>query len=93
MNRNWERERNYWLDHFGQYHPGSRRNSDKSGITPEDYIGIPTPLNLSIPAESALPHMALETQGRRVRSPEWPWCPRSRLRADPGTSGEGGSGR
>ena len=49
MKRNWERERNYWLDHFGQYHPGSRRNSDKSGITPDDYIGIPTPLNLSIP--------------------------------------------
>ena len=49
MNRNWERERNYWLDHFGQYHPGSRRNSDKSGITPEDYVGIPIPLNLSIP--------------------------------------------
>ena len=49
MNRNWERERNYWLDHFGQYHPGSRRNSNNSGITPEDYIGIPIPLNLSIP--------------------------------------------
>ena len=49
MKRNWERERNYWLDHFGQYHPGSRRNSDKSGITPDDYIGIPIPLNLSIP--------------------------------------------
>ena len=49
MNKNWERERNYWLDHFGQYHPGSRRNSDNSGITPEDYIGIPIPLNLSIP--------------------------------------------
>ena len=49
MKRNWEQERNYWLDHFGQYHPGSRRNSDNLGITPEDYIGIPIPLNLSIP--------------------------------------------
>ena len=49
MKRNWERERNYWLDHFGQYHPGIRRNPDSTEATPEDCVGIPVPLNLAIP--------------------------------------------
>ena len=49
MRRNWERERNYWLDHVGQYHPGSRRKSDNPRITSADYVGIPVPINLSIP--------------------------------------------
>ena len=49
MKRNWERERNYWLDHFGQYHPGNRRNSDALQIRPTEYVGIPVPPGLSTP--------------------------------------------
>ena len=49
MRRNWERERNYWLDHFGQYHPGMRRNPDCGGIGPKDTVGIPVPPNLVVP--------------------------------------------
>ena len=49
MRRNWERERNYWLDHVGQYHPGNRRNSAEGRITPADYVAIPVPMNLTIP--------------------------------------------
>ena len=49
MRRNWERERNYWLDHFGQYHPGNRRTSDDPRITPGDYVAIPVPMNITVP--------------------------------------------
>ena len=49
MKRNWERERNYWLDHMGQYHPGRRRRSKSGLITPRDYVAIPVPVNPSVP--------------------------------------------
>ena len=49
MKRNWERERNYWLDHFGQYHPGNRRTSDDPRITPGDYVAVPLPMNIRVP--------------------------------------------
>lgn len=51
MKRNWERERNFWLDHFRQYHPGRHGHPDGGGITTADYIGIPTPLNLAVPLQ------------------------------------------
>ena len=49
VRRNWEEERNFWLDHFGQYHPGIRRNRGRTGITPADCVGIPVPPDLAVP--------------------------------------------
>ena len=49
MKRNWEGERNFWLDHFRQYHPGVRRNHGRTGITPADCVGIPVPPDLAVP--------------------------------------------
>ena len=49
VKRNWEGERNFWLDHFGQYHPGIRRNHGRAGITPADCVGIPVPAGLAVP--------------------------------------------
>ena len=49
VKRNWEGERNFWLDHFGQYHPGIRRNHGRAGITPADCVGIPVPPDLAVP--------------------------------------------
>ena len=50
--RNWKGERNYWLDHFGQYWSGQRRRSFSHTITENDYIAIPIPWNLPTPLAS-----------------------------------------
>ena len=47
--RNWKGERNYWLEHFGQYCPGQRRRPSSHTITENDYIAIPIPWNLPTP--------------------------------------------
>ena len=44
-----EGQRNYWLDHFYQYFPGSRRPPNSPRITKRDYIGIPIPKNMPTP--------------------------------------------
>ncbi len=49
MKRNWKRERDYWLDRVGQYHPGNRRRSDSLRIVPADYAAIPPPVNPPVP--------------------------------------------
>ena len=46
---NWKGERDYWLDHFGQYHPGNKRNSNVPPLTSNDYVGTPIPINASTP--------------------------------------------
>ena len=51
MRRKWERERNYWLDHFGQYHPGSQRLSPDTPLTSADYVAIPLPLDTALPLQ------------------------------------------
>ena len=50
--RNWKGERNYWLEHFGQYCPGQRRRSSSHTITENDYIAIPIPWNMPTPLAS-----------------------------------------
>ena len=49
MKRHWEKERDFWLDHFRQYHPGTRRNPDSAAVTPADCVAIPVPMNLMLP--------------------------------------------
>ena len=51
MQRDREKERNYWLDHFGQYRPGSRRRPEAGPIGPGDYVGIPAPRDTEIPLQ------------------------------------------
>ena len=50
--RDWKGERNYWLEHFGQYSPGERPRSSSYTITENDYIGIPIPSNMPTPLAS-----------------------------------------
>ena len=49
MNRNWEGERDWWLDHFYQWVPGQRRRSKAAILTDSDYVAIPLPTNVPTP--------------------------------------------
>ena len=43
----WKDRRDWWLDHFFYYQPGDRRRSSRSKtITPNDYVAVPSPMNL-----------------------------------------------
>lgn len=45
----WKARRDWWLDHFFLYQPGDRRRSSRSKtITENDYVAIPSPVNLPI---------------------------------------------
>ena len=48
INRKWKAERDYWLDHYGQYHPGNKRTDNRLPLRSTDYIAIPTPWNLVV---------------------------------------------
>ena len=52
MKRNWRGERDWWLDHFFQWSPNSRRRSGSPRITQDDYLAIPLPLNMPTPLAS-----------------------------------------
>ena len=49
MSRNWNGERDYWLDHFGQWRPDLKRPSQRRPITEQDYIAVPQLFNLPVP--------------------------------------------
>ena len=49
MGRNWQRERDYWLDHYGQWRTDLKRPRQHRVLTERDYIAIQIPFNLSVP--------------------------------------------
>ena len=49
MGREWKRERDWWLDHFYQWSPEARRQSNTTALRKSDYVAIPVPTNIPTP--------------------------------------------